>query len=195
MEALWPEQGPGPLANRLSVLLSTVRAVLDPNKRYDQDHFVGADKNAVWLDRAHLSIDVEEFLEAAEEALALHRAGEREAVSRLTAAEAAYTGDFLEEDAYEDWTVALREEARATYTAVARALADDAAARGDVDATTRYSLRVLERDPYDEPAHLGLVTTLDAAGRHGEARRCFRTYCARMDEIGVESAPFPAAPR
>ena len=195
MEALWPEQGPAPLGNRLSVLLSTVRSVLDPGKRHDQDHFVGADKNAVWLDRANLSIDVEEFLEAAEDALVLYRAGERGALSRLTTAEAAYTGDFLEEDAYEDWTVALREEARATYTAVARALADDAAARGDVDATTRYSLRVLERDPFDEPTHLGLVAILDAAGRHGEARRRFRTYCARMDEIGVESAPFQAAPR
>jgi DNA-binding SARP family transcriptional activator len=125
----------------------------------------------------------------------LYRAGERGALSRLATAEAAYTGDFLEEDAYADWTVALREEARATYTAVARALADEAATRGDVDATTRYSLRVLERDPYDEPTHLGLVAILDAAGRHGEARRRFRTYCTRMDEIGVESAPFPAAPR
>jgi DNA-binding SARP family transcriptional activator len=169
--------------------------VLDPRKRHDQDHFVGADQNAVWLERGQLSIDLEEFLEAAEKALVLHRAGERDAVARLTAAEAAYTGDFLEEDAYEDWTVALREEARATYTAVARALADDAAARGDVDATTRYSLRVLERDPYDEPAHLGLVAALYAARRHGEARRRFRNYCARMDEIGVESAPFPAASR
>ena len=65
-------------------------------------------------------------------------------------------------------------------------------ARGDADATTRYYLRVLERDPYDEPAHLGLVAALEAAGRHGEARRCFRAYCARMDEIGIESAPFPA---
>ena len=44
----------------------------------------------------------------------------------------------------------------------------------------------------DEPAHLGLVAALERAGRHGEARRRFRAYCARMDEIGVESAPFPA---
>ncbi|HEX6725548.1 MAG TPA: tetratricopeptide repeat protein [Gaiella sp.] len=193
MEALWPGQSPGPLGNRLSVLLSIVRGVLDPGKRRDQDHFVGADKNAVWLDDANLSVDVEEFLSTAEEALRLHRVGESDAVTRLTAAEAVYAGDFLEEDAYEDWALAMREEARGTYIAVARALADTAAARGDVDATTRYSLRVLERDPYDEPAHLGLVAALDRAGRHGEARRRFRAYCARMDEIGVEAAPFPAS--
>ena len=36
------------------------------------------------------------------------------------------------------------------------------------------------------------VAALERAGRHGEARRRFRAYCARMDEIGVESAPFPA---
>jgi ATP/maltotriose-dependent transcriptional regulator MalT/DNA-binding SARP family transcriptional activator len=195
MEALWPGQSPGPLGNRLSVLLSIVRGVLDPGKRRDQDHFVGSDKNAVWLDAANLSVDVEEFLRASEDALRLHRTGVGVAVSRLTAAEAVYAGDFLEEDAYEDWALAMREEARATYIAVARALAETAAARGDVDATTRYSLRVLERDPYDEPAHLGLVAALDAAGRHREARRRFRAYCARMDEIEVESAPFPAPRR
>jgi len=192
MEALWPGQSPGPLGNRLSVLLSTVRGVLDPGKQRDQDHFVGADKNAVWLDEANLSVDVEEFLRTADEALRLHRDGGSHAVGRLAAAESVYAGDFLEEDAYEDWALAMREEARATYIAVARALADTAAARGDVDATTRYSLRVLERDPYDEPAHLGLVAALERAGRHGEARRRFHAYCARMDEIGVESAPFPA---
>ena len=192
MEALWPGQSAAPLANRLSVLLSTVRAVLDPEKRHEPDHFVAADRSSVRLQPEHVSVDVEEFLTAAGEALALRRAGAPEAHERLTAAEAAYTGDFLEEDAYEDWALPLREECRAVYTEVVRALASDATSRGDADAAIRFHLRVLERDPYDEPAHLGLVTTLEAAGRHGEARRCFRAYCARMDEIGIESAPFPA---
>jgi DNA-binding SARP family transcriptional activator len=193
MEALWPEQSPAPLGNRLSVLLSTVRGVLDPAKRYEPDHFVGADKGSVWLQPDTIAVDVERFLADAHEALALYRAASPEAQRRLSAAEGSYTGDLLEEDAYEDWSIALREEVRTTYIEVVRALADLAARAGDADATTRYALRVLERDPYDEQAHLGLVTALEAAGRHGEARRCYRSYCARMDEIGVESAPFPAS--
>jgi ATP/maltotriose-dependent transcriptional regulator MalT/DNA-binding SARP family transcriptional activator len=193
MEALWPHQVPGPLGNRLSVLLSTVRSVLDPEKLHDADHFVGADRRALWLQPENVSVDVEEFLHAAEGALALRRAGRPEALARLAAAEEAYTGDFLEEDAYEDWAIGVRERSRAVYTEVVRALAADATVRDDPDAATRYYLRLLERDPYDEPAHLGLVTTLDAAGRHGEARRCFRAYCSRMDQIGVESAPFPTS--
>jgi ATP/maltotriose-dependent transcriptional regulator MalT/DNA-binding SARP family transcriptional activator len=195
MEALWPEQSPDRLGNRLSVLLSTVRSVLDPDKHYDPDHFAAADKSAVWLQYDNLAVDVEQFLATAVEALELHRSGSSEGPARLATAEALYSGDFLEEDAYEDWALALREETRALYVEVTRALAEDTAARGDADAASRFFLRILERDPYDEPAHLGLIGALEAAGRHGEARRCFRAYCARMDAIGIESAPFPTSAR
>ena len=109
----------------------------------------------------------------------------------LAEAEAAYTGDFLEEDPYEDWATAVREEAQATYLGVARALAVMSSARGDVDGAIRLWLRVLEKDPFDEGAHLELVGMLNRAGRHGEARRRFGMYVERMAEIGVEAAPFP----
>jgi DNA-binding SARP family transcriptional activator len=193
METLWPDQDPGPLGNRLSVLLSTVRAVLDPEKQHDPDHFVGGDKSAVWLQSENVAVDVARFLALAAEALEARGAGDEGARARLVAAEALYSGDFLEEDVYEDWAVGLREEARAVYIDVTRALAEEASASGDAGGASRYYLRILERDQYDEPAHLGLVAALEVAGRHGEARRCFRAYCARMDEIGVESAPFPSA--
>ena len=194
METLWPEQSPGPLGNRLSVLLSTVRSVLDPDKRFDPEHFVAADRGAVWLEVDHLELDVRRFTRAAREALDARRVGHRRAHARLVQAEELYAGDFLEEDAYEDWAVSRREEARALYTEVARALADDYASAGDPDAAGRFYRRLLERDSYDEPAHLGLVMALEAAGRHGEARRSYRAYCGRMDTIGAESAPFPRAP-
>ena len=109
----------------------------------------------------------------------------------LEAAESRYGGEFLEEDPYEDWAVGLREEAQAAYISVTRLLADAAAAAGDADGATRYSLRILERDAYDEAAHLGLVGALLAAGRHGEARRRYGIYADRMEEMGVEAAPFP----
>ena len=45
MDALWPEEDPLKVRNRLSVALSTLRTVLDPDKRFDPDHFVRADRD------------------------------------------------------------------------------------------------------------------------------------------------------
>ena len=193
-ELLWPDDDPEPLGNRLSVALATVRSVLDPDKSYPAEYFVPADKGSIALDLDHLELDVEAFLTEAAAASRLSRGGDAAgARSRLEAAEALYGGDFLEEDPYEDWAVGLREEAQATYISIARSLAEAAAAEGDADGATRYYLRILERDPYDEGAHLGLVSALVAAGRHGEARRRYAFYAAKMEEISVEAAPFPGS--
>jgi DNA-binding SARP family transcriptional activator len=192
-EVLWPEEDPARVANRLSVALSVVRSILDPRREHDPDHFIAADKESVALDQPNLPVDVEVFLAEARSGLGLVRGGRTdEARAVLESAETAYTGDFLEEDPYEDFAGPLREEARAAYVAVARTLAQVTAEGGEQDAAVRYYLRVLERDPYDEPANLDLVACLARSGRHGEARRHYRTYVARMAELDVEPAPFPA---
>ena len=197
MEALWPGENPEPLANRLSVALARARTVLDPLREGASDHFIGGDPTSVWLDQDELHVDVEVFLAEASAGMALLDQGrDWEAKELLDAAEAKYAGDFLEEDLYEEWTTGLREEARALYISVAHALARIARQADDHDATVRYLLRVLQRDPHDEEAHLGLVSALSRAGRHGEARRSYGFYVTRMEELGVEPAPMPlpAAP-
>jgi DNA-binding SARP family transcriptional activator len=196
MDALWPGQDPARLGNRLSVALSLLRGVLDPERRFGPEHYVVGGKVGVALRLDVLPVDVEEFLADAEAGLRLLREGiADEARERLLAAEGAYAGDFLEEDAYEEWAAVLREEARVVYVAVAHALAELASGEGNLDGSARYLLRVLERDPYDEKAHLALVTTLARAGHHGEARRCYGAYASRMAEIGVEAAPYPSTTR
>jgi ATP/maltotriose-dependent transcriptional regulator MalT/DNA-binding SARP family transcriptional activator len=191
-ELLWPDEDPEPLGNRLSVALATVRSVLDPDKGHPAEWFVSADKSAIGLDLEHVELDVELFLAAAANATRLARNGDTSgARASREMAESLYGGDFLEEDPYEDWAVSLREEAQATYISIARTLAEDAATNGDADGATRFYLRILERDPFDEGAHLGLVAALVAAGRHGEARRRYGFYSSKMEEISVEAAPFP----
>ncbi|MGH8823657.1 MAG: BTAD domain-containing putative transcriptional regulator [Jiangellaceae bacterium] len=188
-DTLWPDENPARTANRLSVALSTVRTILDPEHRNAPDHYLRSEGDAVAL--ANVTIDVEDFLDTAEAGLALVRSGRAKDARRdLDAAELAYAGDLFEDDLYADWTVDLREKARMTYLRVARALAD--LVGDDHEARARYLLRILERDPFDERAHLDLVVLLARDGRHGEARRRYRLYCRRMDEIDVEAAPYPA---
>ena len=193
VDLLWPEDDPGAAARRLSVALSTLRAVLDPNRHRAPDWFAAADRTSIWLVRDHVAIDLETFLARAEAALAAARTGQAAvAVAGLRAAEAAYSGEFLEEDLYEDWAVGPREEARAAYLDVCHELAAQAIRQGDHAVASSRLRRILERDPYDERAHLGLVAALVALGRHGDARRAYQAYLGRMEELEVEAAPFPA---
>jgi DNA-binding SARP family transcriptional activator len=189
MEELWPGDEPARVGNRLSVALSTLRSMLDPSKSYDANHFVRGDTRSIALDLSRVVVDVEDFLAEAAEGLQLRADGSPGAAERLEHAFALYRGDFLAADPYEDWAVSLREEARALSIEIAYALAGDAEAAGRNDEAARFCLRILDRDPYDERAHLLLASSLGAAGRHGDARRHYRTYCRRMEEIGVEPAP------
>ncbi len=196
-ELLWPDEDPEPLGNRLSVALATVRAVLDPARAFESDRYVGADRAAVWLELTQVDLDVATFLDDVSAGRRLLRASRpAEALERFERAEAAYRGDFLEEDPYEDWAAGPRAEAQSAYVDAAREVANSAAATGQPDTSIRIQLRILELDAYDERANLGLVTALLQAGRHGEARRRYGVYVAKMAEIGVEAAPFPVvAPR
>jgi ATP/maltotriose-dependent transcriptional regulator MalT/DNA-binding SARP family transcriptional activator len=185
IEALWPEEDPGATGNRLSVALSTLRSVLDPDRELGQDHYVVAADGALRLSLEAVTLDVQSFLDMAESGLrAWRERSPDEAIPQLEIAEEAYTGDFLEEDRYQDWAEPLRNEARTVYIEVLRAL-------GESTQAIRYFLRIIDRDPYDESAHLGLVTALRARGAHGEARRAYGAYVSRMRELSTEPAPFP----
>lgn len=187
MELLWPEVDPTVAANRLSVLLSTVRDVLQPYLA-GEDPFISTD-GAVALNRAQVNVDVEDFVSHASVALDAHRANEPDVIARLAAAITAHTGDFLEDDPYQEWAVELADEVRATHIALLRAVAARLQDAGDTDALMRYTLRLLKHDPYDEEAHLSLVSALLNAGRLGQARHQYRTYARRMAEIGIRPRP------
>jgi DNA-binding SARP family transcriptional activator len=193
MESLWPGEEPGKLGNRLSVALSTLRAVLDPERRFASEHFVRADRESISVNLNAVLVDVEIFLHGAETGLSLRAGGDdSEANEWLAQAEGLYAGEVLEGDPYSDWAVSLREEARSTYVSTAHALAEDATRAGHDDLALRYFLRVLGQDPHDEHAHLKLVATFERMGRRGEARRSYRSYVARMEEVGATPAAFPA---
>jgi DNA-binding SARP family transcriptional activator/tetratricopeptide (TPR) repeat protein len=187
IELLWPEVDPALAGNRLSVLLSTVREVLQPQPA-GEGPLVTTD-GAVSLNSSQVRVDVENFLAQATAALDADRANALDATARLANAVTAYTGGFLEDDPYQEWAIALAEEVRATHIALLRALAARLRDALDTDAVVRYTLRLLEQDCYDEDAHLNLVGTLLGAGHLGQARRHYKNYVRRMKEIGVRPRP------
>ncbi|SEG78039.1 ATP-, maltotriose-and DNA-dependent transcriptional regulator MalT [Nonomuraea solani] len=193
VEILWPEQEDEAVGlRRLNVMVSTLRAVLDPGHEWPADAFVVSDEGALRLELDNVGVDVEEFLGLVAQAVRLDQAGRTaEALERWAAAERSYGGEFCEEDPYADWAVGLREQARLAYVQAAARLARARAGERRYDEAARYWLRLLERDRYDERAHLGLVRVLDLAGRRGDARRRYQLYAELMRELEVEPAPHP----
>ena len=176
--SLWPGVPAEQAQPLLDKAIDQLRTTLDPSRAYGLEQFVVARGDTVTLQS--VEVDVHAFL--AESAT-----GE---VEQLRRAEARYSGDYLEEHPGERWTFLLREEARARYVEVARALAAAAVRDGEFDAAARFSRRILERDPYDEGAHLSLVAALASSGREQEARSCYTTYATRLDELGLEAVPW-----
>ena len=188
-EFLWPGQsGTG---GRLSTVLSTLRSVLDPERRHPPDRYLVADRARVRLDRSTVTVDADEFRAAALPALALARGGDvggEKAIAGLERAAAGYTGDYLEGDDA-PWATETRIELRALADQVRRELARLLLDAGRPDAAISWLVSLVADDPYDEASHRTLVGALSRAGRHGEARRRYALYAARMAELGTEPAP------
>jgi DNA-binding SARP family transcriptional activator/tetratricopeptide (TPR) repeat protein len=188
-ELLWPDDEATRTAHRLSVLLSVVRSVLDPDRAWPADHYIAADLAGLSMDLTHVSVDVEHLLDDASHATSLLRSGDRERAHEiLTEVDARYRGDAFEDEPYEEWADGLREEARAAWLRSLRHLAELRADAGEHQDATSLLVRMLVADPYDEPAHRALVDVLVRAGRHGEARRAFDRWAGAMRSI---AAPLP----
>jgi DNA-binding SARP family transcriptional activator/ATP/maltotriose-dependent transcriptional regulator MalT len=189
-EALWPDEDGAQLGNRLSVLLSTVRRVLDPQRSRDADHYICSDGDAIAIRTERLSIDVVELIDSVRQARRMAADGQAErAEAVLRHAERLYQGDFLEEDAVADWAVDTREEALDAAQSTLRQLAAAETDYGDDESALGHLRRLLEHDTYDEQAWLELIRVLARLRRHGEARRQHARYARRMAELDVPSVP------
>lgn len=159
-ELLWPDQADRKrLSARLSVQLSSVRRVLP--------HGVVADRSSVWLDLAHVDVDVERWYAQRED----------EAIV------GGYTGEFLPEDRYEDWTRPLRDEIRAHFVEAAHRRAHHLSPQNAIELWQR----ILREDRYDERAHHSLIAALRAEGHLGRARAAYQDYAAAMNDLSVEA--------
>ncbi|MDZ5623642.1 BTAD domain-containing putative transcriptional regulator [Nocardioides bizhenqiangii] len=189
-ELLWP--GVRDTSGRLSVALSTARAVLDPGRRHDADRYLVSDRSHVRLDPTTVSVDVVEFERIARAALDAARTGSADAVPLLQAAASLHPAPFLADEGADDWADDTRDELLRLAVEVKRALAGRLVAGGETEQAVGWLMAVIADDPYDEPTHHELIRVLAHARRHGEARRAQRVYAARMAELEVEPTAYQA---
>lgn len=185
MDALWPDEDPRALSNRLSVALTTVRRAFDPRRSAPADEFIASDNQTVQLRVDRITVDGEQFLIAATEVLAERRSD----TERVRAAVELFRGAALADEPYAEWAAPFRREVQTAFARVARLLADRAEADGDDLVAADTYRKLLVEDPFDEHAHRGLIRTLARLGAHGQASAADREYQQRMAEIGVVATP------
>lgn len=163
IDMTWPEETDmRRLSARLSVQLSAIRRVLGGG--------VIADRSSVRLDLDEVSTDLEDFFAAdsAEDVVAF------------------YSGEFLPDDVYEDWTAPVRDEARARFITAGHRLGTDLS---DDDRKVWLARRLVEADPYDERAHRLLVAALLSIGEKNEAEHAHERWVSVFSELGIEVEP------
>jgi DNA-binding SARP family transcriptional activator/tetratricopeptide (TPR) repeat protein len=200
-DLLWPDDDPARTGHRLSVLMTTVRGVLDPGKAWPPDRYVVADQDGLRLDLRTVVLDADLLLRDAAHAVELLDAGEHDRAREVLAhVDALHRGPAFEDET-DEWAEVLRDEVRVAWSASVRRLAALRSREGRGGEALGILVRLLAVDPYDEQVHRRLVTGLVGAGRHGEARQAFERWSRAMREIDAP-APDPrsvgltrAAPR
>jgi DNA-binding SARP family transcriptional activator len=189
-DLLWPNDDPSKTGHRLSVLLATVRGVLDPDRSRPPDYYVAADLSGIWLDLAHVELDADVLLRDAQLAAELMDSGDLDRAREiLTDVDHRYRGPAFEDDPFEEWADGFREQVRAAWLRSLRRLASLHSRARRYSEAHVLLLRLLAEDPFDAQVHGLLVKTLVRAGRHGEARRAFTRWHTAMAEI---DAPGPS---
>ncbi|TCM49287.1 BTAD domain-containing putative transcriptional regulator [Kribbella sp. VKM Ac-2568] len=166
LDALWPGRTPMSAVNNLHQALHVARRVLADDRPTNGLLELRDDVVALCADGL-VDVDVRRF-----EQLAAHGRASGD-LADLRAAVAAYTGDLLPEDRFEDWATQPREELRHAFCDLLVDLADTATT-ADPDAGSEIEAldalqRALTIDPLHERAVRSLMRRHAAMGRRSEA--------------------------
>lgn len=189
MTLLWPEDEPAVAHHKLQVAISALRRSL--NDGYVKDSGCGyiLCKNRVYElnPLVPLRTDVDEFLEH-------YQAGRQSSGNVMAAyyrrACDLYTGSFLSEDLYADWSFLRRKQLNQVYLTMCNALAEYCLEAGRYEHAMRWIGAILKENRCDEGAHRQLMRAYAAQGRRSDALLQYR-LCARTlaEELGVQPMP------
>jgi DNA-binding SARP family transcriptional activator len=174
VDALWPETDLTTGRSRLRNLLNRLRV--------QSGELVVRDGDALTL-ASNVATDVARFDQLVEVTLAAVP-GERAGPARV--AMAAYGGELLPADAYEDWAAGPRERLRRRYLSLIDIVSQDAIDRGDIDEACRLLDLGIEQEPLEEARYVRAAQALLDVGRVSTARDVVERAGAAFDELGVE---------
>jgi DNA-binding SARP family transcriptional activator len=183
LEILWPDVELESALNSFGKALHAARRALEPEllPRESSAYLLLTD-SMVALGTEHVWVDADHFQHLAESAL------RQRDVAGYEVALAAYGGELLPEDRYEDWCAERREVLAALRIDLLLGLADALEGRGDHNASGARLREVLQHDPTREDVHRRLMFLYASMGARDQAVRQFR-ICEGALKRELELAP------
>ena len=185
VEQLFPNLDPAKAVANLYSRISKLRRVLEPDlARGNDSRFILRMGDGYCFNAdVHCWIDTEAFQQALAQAREFHRA-ERWGNARQAYAKAQcfYRGDFLSEDRYEEWTLALRERWRGQYLNALECEAECCVQLGHFDAAIEICRTLLAEEPFNESAIAALMRAYAHQGDRDTAVASYHDYAASLRE-------------
>lgn len=188
MEALWPGTEPSLANNNLKSTARALRQILGSVEESSGSFswLLFRDGSYLLNPEAVLWTDVDQFEYRWRAARKLEREGKLgEAMQEYETAEAQYTGDYLEDNPYEEWTAFRREALKDTYLAVLQRLANNAMQRSDYEGCISCCQKILSKDRCREDAYQRLMCCHSRLGQRSRAigwyRICEKTMREDLD--------------
>ena len=187
MGVFWPEHSEERAENNLSLTVLAVRKLLDDGRGANES-IVRFRAPSYAIEASELWLDTEAFEDAVARATHYEALNDQDgAATALDEALGLYAGDLLPADAYEDWTVELRQRLQDVHTDALQRRAHLARNAGDHDTSIELNRRLLTRDPAFEPAHRQLMLDYLATGQRSRAAAQMATCKEALERhLGVD---------
>lgn len=190
IDRLWPDLDPETGDRDFKVALSVVQKTLEPGRTpRAPSRFIHRYDLAYGLNLEHIWIDADAFENLLASGNQLLRKNIEGAIEQYQSALALYTGDYLPERRYEDWSSAERERLQTLALSMMTTLANLLVERNPLE-SLRLTQRVLAVDPVWEDAYRIQMLAHVAQGNRALALRTYQ-QCAEIlkREFAVEPLP------
>ena len=189
VDRLWPSLGPDAALRDFKVALNALNRAIEPGHHPDDPFAFVAREGTAYRVRpeADLWMDATEFERVCEAGLhgPLSGSGADETLGHLRAALRLYTGDYLPDALYDDWSAETRERLLTLYLRAADRLAGALIDRGQYDEALTACQAILAHDNCWERAYRQMMLAYVRQGNRPQAvrayQRCVQTLKTQLD--------------
>lgn len=185
-DVLWDQKDIDNPSKVLQNLVYRLRKFLDTE---EPSHVLHSGNGYMWNSDSDYTLDLEDFEKNMEEGLSSISSTVNDP-DILNKAILLYSGDFLEDMAYDLWTVRIRQWYKNKYSACINALFEDLKGQGRFNDIITLCDKALSVDPYDEKVHGVYIEALAREGRMAHAIMHYNYITDFLEKsLGVEPSP------